>query len=86
MNLDELRLEINQIDDEMLKLFEKRMHVAKKIGMYKKDHGLPVLDQKREDALLNMMKSKVEDESLESFYEAFLIEVMRISKDYQNEI
>ena len=35
MNLDELRLEIDKIDDELIKLFEKRMEVSAKIGEYK---------------------------------------------------
>lgn len=85
MKLDDLRLEINQIDEEMLALFEKRMEVAKKIGLYKKEHHLPVLDQSREKQLLEMMKQKVNHKELISFYETFLIHLMSLSKAYQNE-
>ncbi len=86
MNLDELRSKINEIDENILALFEERMHVAKQIGMYKKEHNLPVLDQSREDALLNLMKSKVKDHELLNLYEAFLKHLMTLSKAYQNEI
>ncbi len=86
MKLDELRLEINQIDEQILKLFESRMHVAKMIGTYKKEHQLPVLDEKREKVLLQMMKDKVQDESLKDYYESFLIYLMSLSKEYQNEV
>lgn len=86
MNLDELRSKINEIDENILALFEERMHVAKQIGMYKKEHNLPVLDQSREDALLNLMKSKVKDHELINLYEAFLKHLMTLSKAYQNEI
>ncbi len=86
MNLDELRSKINEIDENILALFEERMHIAKQIGMYKKEHNLPVLDQSREDALLNLMKSKVKDQELLNLYEAFLKHLMTLSKAYQNEI
>ena len=48
MNLDELRKEIDKIDNEMIKLFEKRMDVAVKIAEYKKKNGLKVLDSARQ--------------------------------------
>ncbi|MGE4320923.1 MAG: chorismate mutase [Acholeplasmataceae bacterium] len=86
MNLDELRSKINEIDENILALFEERMHVSKQIGLYKKEHNLPVLDQTREDALLNLMKSKVKDQELINLYEVFLKHLMTLSKAYQNEI
>ena len=36
MNLGELRLEIDKIDSEMIKLFSERMEVSKQIAEYKK--------------------------------------------------
>lgn len=86
MKLDELRLKINEIDEQMLKLFEERMHVAKGIGEYKKEHQLPILDQSRENALLEMMKNKVSDKELVSYYEDFLKYLMSLSKAYQHEV
>ncbi len=86
MKLDELRKQINEIDQEMLKLFEKRMHVAKSIGEYKKENNLPVLDKNREEALMNLMKSKVEDKDLIDLYASFLNHLMSLSKDYQHEV
>ncbi|MER2024674.1 MAG: chorismate mutase, partial [Eubacteriales bacterium] len=41
MELSELRDQINQIDDEMLELFLRRMDVSEAIAAYKKAHGLP---------------------------------------------
>ncbi|MFA6800958.1 MAG: chorismate mutase [Acholeplasmataceae bacterium] len=86
MKLDELRLQINRIDEDMLKLFEKRMHVAKQIGEYKKEQQLPVFDEEREKTLLKMMKDKIEDKDLSAYYESFLIYLMSLSKDYQHEV
>ena len=52
LDINELRKEINEIDNEMVELFKKRMEVAASIAEYKKEHSLPVLDAARERALL----------------------------------
>jgi len=85
VKLNELRKQINEIDEKMLDLFEKRMAVASQIGQYKKEHQLPVLDQSRENALLNMMIEKISDPSLKAYYEKFLKHLMELSKAYQHE-
>ena len=48
MDLSELRGQIDQIDDELVKLFAQRMEVAAQIGSYKKAHNLPVFVPARE--------------------------------------
>ena len=50
--LDDLRAQIDDIDAQMVALFEKRMHVTEQVGLYKKENDLPVLDQKRETEVL----------------------------------
>ena len=44
MDIQELRKQINQIDAQLVKTFEDRMHVALEIAKYKKENGLPVFD------------------------------------------
>ena len=39
--LDEKRLEINDIDTQLVQLFEQRMHAVESIIQYKLDHQLP---------------------------------------------
>ena len=41
---------INETDREMARLFEQRMEAVKRIAMWKKEHGLPILDAGREQA------------------------------------
>ncbi len=48
MDLNELRLEIDEIDRQMVDLFCKRMAVSVKVSQYKIENGLPVLDANRE--------------------------------------
>jgi chorismate mutase len=50
--LRSFRNEINRIDAEMKELFVKRMETAKKIGLYKKERGLPVFDAEREKEVI----------------------------------
>ena len=48
MDLTTYRKEIDQIDDQIVRLFQERMDVADKIAAYKKEQGLPILQPARE--------------------------------------
>ena len=48
MDLQELRSQIDEIDDELVALFGKRMDVAAQIADYKKEHNLPIYHPARE--------------------------------------
>ncbi|NMC04542.1 MAG: prephenate dehydratase [Candidatus Lokiarchaeota archaeon] len=50
--LPALRKQISAIDDDLVKLLEKRAAIAKEIGEYKKSKGLPVHDWSREQEVL----------------------------------
>ena len=47
-----LRQQIDQLDDEALQLFNRRMKIAEKIGAYKKEQALSVLQKDRWDDIL----------------------------------
>lgn len=49
-DLQELRKEIDSIDKEMVKLFEERMEICKKVAEYKIETGKKVFDKEREQA------------------------------------
>ena len=83
MKLDVLRKEIETVDKEMLELFIKRMNISYQIGSYKKEHHLPVFDEKREKALLEKQRELLDNEVLWPLYKEFLKEVMRLSKEFQ---
>ena len=42
MNLDELRVAIQETDIELLKLLEKRIGYVKQVGEYKAERNLPI--------------------------------------------
>ena len=42
MRLDELRVEIDKIDDQLLELYNKRMEYVHKVGELKNTTGAPI--------------------------------------------
>ena len=84
MRLDELRAQIDQIDDELLHLFEARMHLAVQVAAYKKERGLPVLDRKREMEKLELLIKQVSSE-LEPYAEELYETLFALSRRYQEE-
>ena len=51
--LDELRESINRSDDELLHVLMNRMNMAEKIGTYKKENNVTILQTNRWENLLN---------------------------------
>ena len=47
-NLDDIRVEINAVDDELLSLIIKRLNLSKEVAAYKKANNIPILDRARE--------------------------------------
>ena len=57
-DLGEIRVEIDKIDSELIELFKKRMDCAKAVGLYKKENNIPVLNQNRENEILDNIEEK----------------------------
>ena len=70
MNMDELRGRIDAVDDELLRCFAERMDIAGDIARYKAEHGLPVLDERREREKLYAVSEKAPEE-LQSYIHSF---------------
>ena len=58
MDLGEIRVEIDKIDSKLIELFKKRMDCAKAVGLYKKENNIPVLNQNRENEILDNVEAK----------------------------
>ena len=84
--LDDARIKINEIDEQMAKLFEERMKAASEIAAYKLECGLPVFDAEREKALIEKNSSYINDDTIKEYYISFLKEEMNISKKYQTRL
>jgi chorismate mutase/prephenate dehydratase len=81
--LEEARKIINEVDTQMAKLFTERMKAAKMVYEYKKEFGLPILDQKREDEVIEKNSQMIEDETIKEYYIDYIKNVMSVSRAYQ---
>lgn len=84
--LDKARSIINEVDSEMARLFEKRMHAAELVASYKKEHGLPILDEKREEEVIRRNSEMIENQVIREYYVNFLRDTMSVSRNYQHRL
>ncbi len=85
MNLEELRLKIDEVDDKLVKLVEERMDVAAEIAEYKKQSGTPVLNSKREREKLADVVGKTRDD-LKGYMQSLYSLMFDLSRSYQKRI
>ena len=83
MDLNELRQQINSIDDELLNLFTRRMDLASQVADYKRAHDLPILQPAREREILKKAAEKAGPE-LGGYARVLFSMLMELSKSYQN--
>ncbi len=58
MTIDEIRIAINRLDSELLRLFNERAALALEIGHIKKDLDLPIYDPRREKMIFERMRQE----------------------------
>ena len=51
-NLSALRRQIDGVDEQLLELLAKRMRISREIGVYKKEHNMPILQSPRYGEIL----------------------------------
>lgn len=72
--IDDLRQEIDNFDNKLLEILASRMNVAEKIGRYKKENNLTILQSGRWDELLQERTQKASEKGLS---EEFILKVLR---------
>lgn len=85
MDLNALRDRINDIDDQIVTLFVERMKIASDIANAKAEQNLPVLDMRREQAVLERVMEKAGEE-FELYANKLYQTMFDISKSYQADI
>ena len=75
MDLQDYRKQIDRIDSELLRLFRERMDVVREVALYKKEHGIPILDAAREQEKLASIDSPLE--------RRLFAELFELSREYQ---
>jgi len=84
MSLDELREQINQMDEEIVALFKKRLKAASGIAAEKKDQNLPVLDQQREQQVMQKVIELAGDE-FDMYVKMLYSTIFDLSRGYQTQ-
>ncbi len=85
-DINNARKKINEIDTKMAQLFEERMNASREVAQYKKEHGLPILDESREREIIEKNCSLIENEEYKSYYVSFLKKNMSLSKKLQHRL
>ena len=61
MELSEIRREIDDIDDQLIRLLCRRMDCSARVAEYKAAQGIPVLSQTREDEIIARVRAAGDD-------------------------
>lgn len=83
IELELMRIKIDEIDDKLLVLFKERLEVSKKIGLLKKKHNIKIFDSQREQEIIDNCTQNVSDDE-KKYIEKFLRNLMDISKEVQS--
>lgn len=85
--LEKMRQQINQLDDELMQILGQRMKVADKIGQYKKDNNITILQTRRWNDILERAYKKGEKFGLsKEFITSYFDAVHMESITHQNNI
>ena len=61
-DLQDIRIELDEIDRQILALYERRLALAEDVAVYKEAHRKPVLDKAREDQKLKTLGDMASDD------------------------
>ena len=85
--MEKLRQQINQLDDELMQIIGQRMKVADKIGQYKKENNITILQTNRWNAILERAFTKGEKLGLsKEFITKYFDAIHMESISHQNKI
>ncbi|KXT78407.1 chorismate mutase [Streptococcus panodentis] len=84
MKLEEIRQEIDQVDDALVALLEKRMNLVGQVVAVKKSTGKAVLDTKREAVIFAKAADKVVNKAYQDTIVATFSDILKRSRAYQD--
>lgn len=84
--LQDCRVKIDLIDEELIKLFEKRMDLIKEVILFKKENNISILDSNREAQMLENNLNKISNIDYKKYYEQILKAYLDVSKKMQKDL
>ena len=82
MDLNEIRKEINRVDDQLVKLFVERMELASQVAAYKREHNMPIFVPAREREILKKVAEQAGPE-FGSYARLLYATIMDLSRSHQ---
>ena len=86
LDIDKLRDEIDDIDKQIIELFEKRMDVVLNVAKYKMERNLPIFNGARENAVIEKNLKRLKNKDYSDYAEKFLNDMMTTSRELQQSI
>ena len=83
LDLLEIRGQLDNIDREIVELFEKRMRLSGEVAEFKIETGKPVYDKERETQKIDSVTGMVEDAFMKQAVSELFTQMMTISRHYQ---
>lgn len=83
MDMKDYRARIDEIDNQLIRLFKDRMDIAGEIAAYKKENGLPILDAGREREKMKALCSQMPPE-MRNYTSVLYSSLFEISRSYQS--
>ena len=83
MTLEEIRQEIDQVDDALVVLLEQRMNLVGQVVAFKKSNGKAVTDPKREERIFARVASKIENKDYQETILATFADILKHSRAFQ---
>ncbi len=84
--IDEQRKVIDEIDSQLVELFERRMAACEKIGNIKMKNGIKILDEEREKLILADRVSRASNPKYHRYVEEFFKDIIGESRRLQKSI
>ena len=81
--LEELRGQLDVVDDQIVKLYEERMKICEQVGEYKVEAGRKVFDRVREKEKLQNVASKVSSDFDKKGIQELYQQLMSMSRKLQ---
>ncbi len=86
MDILEYRQQINEIDDQIVALLEKRMDVAAGIGEEKRRKGLPAYDAAREQEKIELVKGLAKKEEYKPYIGQMFADIMAQTRQMEKDL
>ena len=85
MNLEELRKQMDEVDIELVKAFEKRMKTAAEIAAVKRNENIPVMNTSREREIVANLTKEV-DSDITMYVRVLYSLLFEMSRSYQQKL